>query len=282
MLPTDKPFLSSIPGNNNETRDSIYRGDIYLSDSNDATTSLVKDVKDRIQKELGVEDIRKAHLELSDAEFFERMGNLRKLFYLDEKYHDHLRNVIASYGFNPNRTAFDPIRIRVILPGGHRNPKAAPVYFPHRDTWYAHPQSLIVGWIPLHDLSANETFEFFPDYFDQEVPNNSEIFDYADWIKDGPALKIGWQNKDSGLSAGYSKASANHNPGRRIRFCCESGEALFFAGSHYHQTLEQDLGTIRYSLDFRLVNLDDVKLAKGSPNSDNRSKGDILSDYIQP
>ncbi|MEO0415947.1 MAG: hypothetical protein AAF226_13450, partial [Verrucomicrobiota bacterium] len=199
-----------------------------------------------------------------------------------ETYHQHLRDVVDDCGFDSHQVAFDPIRIRVVLPGGHHNPKAAPVYYPHRDTWYAHPESLLVWWIPLHDLKPEETFEFYLSKFDQPVANDSEIFDYSEWIKDGPALKIGWQKEDSGENGGYPSAQVDTRALQGTGFSCAAGGNLIFAGAHFHQTLAQDFDTIRYSLDFRVVHLDDVKSNRGAPNCDNRSRGSTLKDYIYP
>jgi len=275
-------FPKELPEENLIAREAIFNGEAYLANPTSDSQKLVSKIRNLIKEELQVQDIRTAHKELSDEDFFNSMGNLRRTLYLEEEYHEDLRGVLESYHFDSKKCAFDPIRIRVVLPGGHHNIKAAPVYYAHRDTWYAHPQSLIVGWIPLDDLREEETFEFFPDYFNSVVPNNSEIFDYADWIKDGPALKIGWQKESSGIEGGYPKADSNHNPGERIRFAPKKAESLFFAGSHYHQTLEQDFDTIRYSIDFRVVHLDDLTTLRGSPNCDNRSRGDIVKDYIHP
>ncbi|YCM46194.1 hypothetical protein V2O64_09200 [Verrucomicrobiaceae bacterium 227] len=279
MNPT---FSPQLPATNLETREDLFRGQTFITPANQISLTLIESVKDLIADKLGTPDIRRAHLALSDAQFFERMGELRRIFYLEKIYHHHLRDLVSSHGFDPARCAFDPLRIRVILPGGHHNPKAAPVYYAHRDTWYAHPQCLIVGWLPLHDLAAEETFEFYPDEFGKRVPNDSEIFDYADWIKDGPALKIGWQKDDSGLTGGYPQSLLKEKPKNAQGFSIKAGETLFFAGSQFHKTREQDLGTIRYSLDFRLVHLDDLIAKRGAPNADNRSKGNILADYIHP
>lgn len=275
-------FSPQLPDDNQKTRNDLFTGEVYLASTTEACCKLVNEVKQLLSDELDTTDIRHAHMNLSDDAFFASIGKLRRMIYMEEHFHQQVRKIIASLGFDPQRCAFDPLRIRVILPNGHLNEKAAPVYYPHRDTWYAHPQSLIVGWIPLHDLSEAETFQFYPDYFSREVPNNSQIFDYANWIKDGPALKIGWQNKNSGLTANYPRSEPDHNPGTRIGFKCLTGETLLFAGSHYHQTLPQNFDTIRYSLDFRIVHMDDVAASNGAPNTDNRSKGNILKDYIQP
>lgn len=271
-----------LPADNLDLRKKIFTGDVFLSEKNAVTTRLVSEVRQALSRELGIEDVRKAHRHLSDEDFFTRMGNLRRTFYLESYYNDLLREVLSSHGFDPDRCAFDPLRIRVILPNGHSNPKAAPVYYGHRDTWYSHPQSLIVGWIPVYDLREEETFHFYPDFFDQPVPNDSEIFDYADWIKDGPALKIGWQKSDSGTTGGYPRSLNKEKPTHQVGFSCEAGETLLFAGSHFHQTREQDFDTIRFSLDYRVVHLDDEAQGRGAPNVDNRSRGNILADYIQP
>ena len=273
---------STLPTDNLKLRESIFDGQVFLANANPTSLELIQRVRSAISEQFGFPDIRTAHEQLSDGDFFEHMGELRRLFYLDPDYNELLRALLASHGFDPNHCAFDPLRIRVILPGGHRNPKAAPVYYAHRDTWYAHPQCLIVGWIPLHGLAPEETFDFYPDFFDQAVPNDSEIFDYSQWVKDGPALKIGWQKSDSGLTGGYPRGLNTKKPENNVGFSCRAGETLLFAGSHFHQTREQDLGTIRFSLDFRVVHLDDVKQGRGAPNADNRSRGNILADYIHP
>lgn len=274
-------FESILPEDNQEMRRRIFDGNVFLAQASDASQELVSSVIAEMQTGLAMKDIRRAHMKWTDSELFERLGALRRHFYLDKSYHRRLEDVLQACGLDVGRVAYDPVRIRVILPGGHRNPLAAPVYFPHRDTWYAHPQSLIVWWIPLHDLRSNETFEFYPDDFARPIENDSEIFDYNDWVKDGPALKIGWQKQNSGITADYPRALETTESKSGVGFSCKSAEQLIFAGSHFHETLAQDFETIRFSLDFRVVHLDDWSSGAGSPNVDNRSKGCTLGDYIQ-
>jgi hypothetical protein len=275
-------FTATLPHDDLDLRQRLFAGEVFLAQASDASRELVASVIGEMQNKLELKDIRKAHHRWSDSELFEHLGGLRRHFYSEPAYHRKIENVIDQCGLDVRRVAYDPVRIRVILPGGHRNSLAAPVYFPHRDTWYSHPDSLLVWWIPLHDLRNDETFEFFPDDFSSPVANDSEIFDYNDWIKDGPALKIGWQKKDSGITAGYPQALEKTKFRPSVGFSCQSAEQLIFSGAHFHQTLEQDFDTIRFSLDFRVVHLDDWAAGRGAPNVDNRSKGCTLNDYIQP
>jgi hypothetical protein len=275
-------FKTTLPADNVAMRDRVFAGDVFLKPADSASQSLVARVISLMQERLEMEDIRTAHLKWSEEEMFDRIGSLRRTVYLDAEFHERVRAVVTECGFAPERVAFDPIRLRVVQPGGHRNPLAAPVYYPHRDTWYAHSQSMIVWWVPLHDLEPEETFVFYPNQLDQPVANDSEIFDYADWIKDGPALKIGWQKRDSGVTARYPGSLEKEMPVHAEGFCCRAGEHLIFSGAHYHKTLPHDLARTRYSLDFRVVHLDDAAAGRGAPNADNRSRGSTLKDYVQP
>jgi hypothetical protein len=275
-------FAPALPGDNLATREAIFAGQVYLKPPGPASLALVQSVINLLKERLETEDIRRAHLKWSPEELFTRIGALRRTVYLETPYHQAVRDVVAECGFEPSRVAFDPIRLRVVQPGGHRNPLAAPVYYPHRDTWYAHSQSMVVWWLPLHDLTPEETFVFYPDYLDQPVANDSEVFDYADWIKDGPALKIGWQQRESGVTARYPGSLEAEMPPYAEGFSCRAGENLIFTGAHYHKTNPHDLELTRYSLDFRVVDLSDVAAGRGAPNADNRSKGATLPDYVQP
>jgi len=211
---------------------------------------------------------------------FARIGRVRKALYLRPSFHDAVRDVIGALGIDPARVAFDPLRLRVICHRGHENPLAAPVYHPHRDTWYGHPRALIAWWIPLDDLAADETFVFYPERFAAPVANDSEIFDYGDWVRDGWELKIGWQKL--GADARYPRAAPGVDGGRAVGFACRAGENLIFSGAHFHATLPQATGRTRYSLDFRIVDLDDHAAGAGAPDVDNRSRGSALRDYVHP
>jgi hypothetical protein len=263
-------------------RRAIYDGDIFLGAPTPASLELVATVRAALADALdcGVDAIRDVPQRIPNAELFARIGAFRKELYLAPKFHAAVRDVIAACGIDPRRVAFDPLRLRVIQHRGHDNPLAAAVYHPHRDTWYAHPRALIAWWIPLDDLASEETFVFYPEKFAAPVPNDSEIFDYGDWVRDGWELKIGWQKL--GAEAAYPRAAPGASGGEPIGFACRAGENLVFSGAQFHATLPQATGRTRYSLDFRIVDLDDHAAGLGAPDVDNHSRGSALGDYVQP
>ena len=271
---------SEIPRSNPRLRHAIYNGDIFLTAPNAASEQLTDAARGLLESHLGT-DLRHAHERFSDEDFFERIGRVRHELFMEPRYHEMLFELIESFSFERAEVAFDPARIRVIKHDGHQNPRAKAVYYAHRDTWYAHPQQLITWWVPLDDLREEETFVFYPEYYESVVPNNSEIFDYSDWVRDGWELKIGWQNREAGVEAEYPGVTDEVEINQRVGFSCEASQNLLFSGAQFHQTREQALGTTRYSLDFRIVHLGDFEAGFGAPNVDNRSLGSALKDYIR-
>lgn len=275
-------FERALPADNHALRQDLYDGRLFHLDPPPVAEALLADARALLQAALGDvdPDVRLAPQRLGNDEFFRRMGGLRRALFTDERFHRHLRRLAEGLGFDLDAVAFDPLRLRIIAHRGDQNPAAAAVYYPHRDTWYAHSQSLIVGWLPLDDLDEDETFVFFPDYFRRPAPNDSEVFDYDQWVADGWSLKIGWQDPRAGLLARYPRLTGELGPTEALGFACKAGELLLFSGAHLHQTRVQARGRTRYSLDFRLVDRRDHAAGRGAPNVDNRSRGSALPDYV--
>lgn len=274
-------LTTMAPATNEALRSALYAGEVFLLPATAAAEWLVARVRERLAAVLG-SDPREAQHRMDNDAFFARLGPLRRALYLEPEFRAAVREVVAAVGFDPAAMAYDPLRLRVVKSRGEEIPAARPVYYPHRDTWYAHPPGLIVWWLPLDDLAEAETFEFFPERFAVPVPNDSEVFDYDDWVRDGWELKIGWQHADSGLTARYPGVIGTPAAGAPLGFACRRAENLLFAGAHFHRTRPQASGRTRFSLDFRLVHLGDHAAGRGAPNVDARCRGSALRDYVFP
>lgn len=261
-------------------RARLYDGDVFLLPATGASAGLARDARALLEETLGG-DPRRAHERHDPATLFDRVGAIRRTLFLDAHFHDGVRQAIAALGVDPGECAFDPIRLRVVQHDGHLNPRARAVYYPHRDTWYAHPSAVIAFWIPLDDLREEETFVFYPERFRAAVPNDSERFDYDRWVQRDWGLKIGWQNIKDGERAHYPGTLGDPDAGPAHGFSCRRGDNLLFAGAHYHRTLPQSTGLTRYSLDFRFVHLPDLAAGRGAPNVDGRSTGSAMRDYVR-
>ncbi len=264
-------------------REALYSGDISLSPGTVAARELAAAAMDAVRTEFAdVGDPSLAQFELSNGAFFGRVKSLRRQLYMDPVWRRLVAATIEAAGFDPGRTAYDPLKLRVVQSGGANNPAATPVFQAHRDTWYSHPSCLITWWIALHDASEDETFMFYPDLLDQPVPNDSEAFDYGDWIKDGPDLKIGWQDIKAGRTAVFPSLSGTleSDPRRELGLRVEAGDELLFAGAHLHRTLPHTTGRTRFSVDFRVIDTVDAESGRGAPMADARCLGDATGDYL--
>ena len=137
---------------------------------------------------------------------------------------------------------------------------------------------MLTWWIPLHDVAAEETFEFMPEAFATAVRNDSEIFDF-DAVGDGQEKRIGWQDRQTGQMERHPEL-LEPPPGRRIAFSACAGDILLFSAQHLHQTRRNTTGRARFSVDFRSVHLGDHEAGEGPANVDNRSAGSLLAQLV--
>jgi hypothetical protein len=263
---------------NAELREAVYAGKVVRIPANAVSRRLVKAVWAALEAEFGtVTARRQLQFKLPGDEFYARIGKVRKRLACEELYRKRLFQLLSHHGFTQGEHAVDPVRLRAVTHLGHENPKAAPAYTAHRDSWYANPQAQINWWIPLHAVTEADSFAFYHDLFDKPVPNNSADFDYDEWM-----ANIGWQST-SGKPAVYPSAQeGSFDPAKGVAFCCGAGDIILFSAAHLHQTMKNASGLTRFSIDFRTVHLGDHSSGKGAANVDNQSTGDALKDYVIP
>lgn len=273
-------LITSYDGRSSRAfHDAIYRGSVFRLAPSPASRRLSQYVCSCIERVLG-SDPRQAQFAQDAETFFVNVGRLRRELYLSDACRRVIAELLIDVGSDPTLHVCDPMRLRVVTAGGHRNEAAAPVYYPHRDTWYSNPQTQITWWLALHDVTHRETFEFFPDCFDRPVENDSEVFDYDRWTSKGTDLKIGWQDRDAGKRERYPRLQEPLSRQRRVGFSAKRGEVIVFSGQHLHQTVPIDHGCARLSIDFRTVHLGDHRRRCGPANVDNRSSGDALNGHV--
>ncbi|WP_257458299.1 phytanoyl-CoA dioxygenase family protein [Archangium lipolyticum] len=277
---TPSPFrIQTQPPSDPEAfRRALYAGALYKLAPGEASLRLVREVNGLLAETFrDVGDVREAQFHLPPAEHLERLGRVRRVLAGDARLHQGARAVLAAAGLEPGEYAIDVPRLRGVLHRGHEIPAAAPAYFVHRDTWYANPRTQLNWWLALHDASEEETFTFFPEVFERPVPNSSAAFDYRTWL-----AQAGWQNPKRKVNAEYPTATVPLDGMRELGFACRAGEVLVFSAAHLHGTRPHISGRTRFSVDFRVVHLEDHRRGLGAPDVDNRSTGSALEDYLPP
>ena len=61
----------------------------------------------------------------------------------------------------------------------------------------------------------------------------------------------------------------------------KAGSVLIFSAAHLHSTVPNTSGATRFSIDFRTVNVADVKAQGGAKNIDSDCTGTSLRDFVR-
>ena len=268
---------TSLPENNKVLRQEIYGGNIFKIPAGDVSLRLIEKITRLLEEEFKAVNLRKIHETIDYGVMTGRISHIRRMLADDTGYHDDLRFLLKQYGFKPEENMFDPFRLRSIYHDGHLSRGSERAYALHRDTWFCNPQSQVNWWVPLHDVTEEDSFAFYPDYFNAPVPNTSSRFDFTAWM-----AAVGWQGMKGGTYAEYPVVENAFllNPGKS--FSAKAGDIILFSGSHLHGTCSNSTGLTRWSLDFRTVNIGDLDAQRGAPNVDNGSLPLATSGYVRP
>ena len=254
-------------------RQQLYSGKLFRIAATDASRTLIGMLREELSS-VFQGDPQQAHRRLPNDVWLARVSDVRKS--IDSpSYHHAQRALLAAFGFDLRHTLFHPMRLRAVKPGGHRIPEAAAAYFVHRDTWYGCPKAQINVWIPLWDCPPEQSFVFYPQVFEQTLPNNSEAFDY-----DHFASKVGWQNSSAPPGTVYPTVLTSPSLGPPFTFAAGAGECLLFSAAHLHQTCAHEGPSTRFSIDLRTVWLPDQEASRGALDPDNHSQGSMLGDFL--
>lgn len=261
----------------------LVQGVIARIPADDLTQSLVTHALNQVSDYFG-EPPRKCAALLSKEDrgkFLSQLTLAKAALAKDEQARQLVCRIAVRHLNDAALTCYDQPRLRVVpaaLDRADGSRKAvSPSHSCHRDTWYANAQSQINFWLPLHDVSPEETFRFYSDYFDKAVANTSSQFDYSRWSKE-----IGFGNAEKRASSFYPTVEVDgprESEGRS--FALKQGDLIVFAAAHLHQTVKHHQSLARFSIDFRTVQEGDSQKGITAPSQDNFSRGDACVDYLK-
>jgi ectoine hydroxylase-related dioxygenase (phytanoyl-CoA dioxygenase family) len=151
-------------------------------------------------------------------------------------------------------------------------------HHPHRDTWYSAPQCQINWWLPIYPIASESSMAFHPRYWSEPVTNGSKDFNYYEWNSVGRASAAQHIKSDTRKQP---KPEQPMELDPQIRVINEPGGMVAFSGAQMHSTVPNTSGKTRFSIDFRTVNIEDVKNKIGAPNIDSECTGTSLRDFMK-
>lgn len=269
--------FAPLPANNIVTRQQLYTGNIFLTPPNPFGEAFVDKVCERIADTLALTSFERCRAVAYNPHA--RLASVRAwLKHGAPELRDLLQGMLGTMGFTPDSCAIDYPRLRVIPPAT-LIPAGKSIYDIHRDTWFGNAETQINAWLPLHDITAHESFAIYPDWFGKAVRNNSAGFDYDHW-----QAHVGWQTTQPTHADAYPHALESLDTETAFIVTAPKASCLLFSAQHLHGTVPNRSHLVRYSIDFRFVHRADYSSRLGPRNIDNVSRGSSLTDYryLQP
>lgn len=259
-------------------RKRLYDGELYVYSPKPAMLKLVKHARAMIEAAFGNIKPEEAQYHMPVEKYVEIVAPLKPAFIHHPETKKILQEVVAEFGCDPETTYIDVPRLRMVTSDGYLTSGVGYAHHPHRDTWYSAPMTQINWWLPIYDIETEQSMAFHPHYWDKPIKNGSNTFNYYEWNSTGrkDAAK---QIKTDTRKQPKAEEELQLKP--EVRFVMPAGGVVQFSAAHLHSTVPNDSGRARYSIDFRTVNLKEVRVKGGAKNIDSHCTGTSLRDFMR-
>lgn len=248
-------------------REHIYKGDIFLDTTLHSAHALCALARECITRAFdGETDHQSLHKMMPVETFVERVTALKREFTNGEQAKALIRAFIDEIGVDPAQYLFDVPRVRVVPNYDYLHAGVSYAYKPHRDTWYGNVDCQINTWMPVYSLKPEQTMMINPAYFERPVHNSSADWSLEHWIN---VQRFKARDNITEESRVHPVPLEDIDTRSELRVAGNSGEMLIFSGSHLHGTVANTTDQVRFSVDFRLIHLQDLLDKRGAPNVDN-------------
>ncbi|MBV7266297.1 hypothetical protein [Erythrobacter ani] len=256
---------------------AIYRGQINLLPPSAAGLSLCKHAQTMIEEAFHPHDPRTAQHVLDVDDFVERAAQVKPRFIHDTQTRTLQKSYLQELGFDPARTYIDVPRMRVVSSDGYLVSGVGHKQPPHRDTWWSAPMQQIQFWLPIFPMTRECSMEFYPHYVETGLPNSSDDFNIYRWNATG--RKNAAQHRQGEDKRGIPQPRAPLDHPAAVQMVLPVGGAVMFSANQLHATSDNVTGNTRFSIDFRIVDIEHVREGIGAVNVDNSSTGTALRDF---
>jgi hypothetical protein len=240
--------------------------------------ALVEHTRSMIEDAFAPLDPQRAHEQLTVEHCVEILSKLKPSYIHHPRTKELIREVLSSFGCSPEKTYQDVPRLRCAFPKDYLTTGIAYAHHPHRDTWYSAPMCQFNWWAPIYEFVAENGMAFHPRYWNRGVKNGSCDFNYYRWNAESRKNASQHIGRDTRVQP-HAEEPLELEP--EIRFIVPPGGVIVFSGAQLHSTVPNTTDMVRWSIDFRTVNIDDVAAKRGAPNSDSAATGTSLRDFVR-
>ena len=254
-----------------------YRGALILLPPIPESLALVDWARQLCEEAFYPFDPTTAQHEMDVDRFVEIAAPLKPLFIHHSKTRELQRAYLAALGFDPVRTYLDVPRMRVVTSDGFLQSGIGLNLPPHRDTWWSAPPQQIQFWGPVFDMSRHSAMEFYPHYHRTPLANTSRDFNIYRWNRTG--RKDAAEQRSGEDKRGIPRPLAEVEHPGTCQIVLPVGGMLLFSANEMHTTTQNVTGKTRFSVDFRILDVEHVRDGIGAVCVDNDSQGTALRDF---
>jgi hypothetical protein len=259
-------------------RQELYGGSVFVNSPSDGTLKLCRLAQEMIEEAFHPLDPLTVHNHLPAEKCAEILAVLKPKFIHHPQTKQIIQQLLVEVGCDLEKTYFDVPRMRSASPGDYLKSGIAYAFHPHRDTWYSAPLCQINWWMPIYDLNSENCMALHPHYFDRAIRNGSSQYNYQRWNQESRFNAAKHVHTDTRVQP-HAEEPIELDP--QLRLICPVGGAYLFSAAQLHSTVPNSSNVTRYSIDFRMVHLDDVVGDGGARNLDSACTGTTMGDYLR-
>ncbi|MEO8048406.1 MAG: phytanoyl-CoA dioxygenase family protein [Nitrospirota bacterium] len=267
------------PFSDDRRRQLLFEGQLLVYLPRKSTLAFIAFARKLIEEAFGSLDPETAQHQLSVEQYADILLKLKPGFIHHPESKRLIQDMFVEMGCDLEKTYFDVPKMRSSTSDDYLTTGIAYAWHPHRDTWYSAPPCQVNWWIPIYDIQSDNAMAFHPQYWNRPVKNSSKGYNYYLWNQQNRGAHVAKFLKDDPRPLPKSTESLELDP--QIRLIVPAGGIVFFSGAQMHSSVPNTSGKTRFSIDFRVVHLDDVAAKRGAPRVDEECTGTTMRDYLR-
>jgi hypothetical protein len=267
----------SVP--DNERRRQLFDGQLLVFSPRHSTRAFVSFARNLIGDAFAPFNPETAQYEMPVEQYADILIKLKPAFIHHPESKRLMREIFIEMGCDLEKTYFDVPKMRSSTSDNYLTTGIAYAWHPHRDTWYSAPSCQINWWIPIYDIQSENAMAFHPQYWNIPVQNSSKGYNYYQWNQQNRGDHVGKYLKEDPRPLPKPTEPLVLDP--QIRLIVPAGGLILFSAAQMHSSVPNTSGKTRFSIDFRVVNLDDAAGRIGAPRTDEACTGTTMRDYLR-
>lgn len=260
-------------------RQSLFQGQLFVYSPRDSSRAFIDFARSLIVDAFSPHDPETAQFHMPVERFAEILGKLKPEFIHHPESKRLLRSLLADMGCDLTKTYFDVPKMRSSTSDSYLTTGIAYAWHPHRDTWYSAPRFQINWWIPIFEIESTNAMAFHPAYWNRPVQNTSRGYNYYLWNQKHRGGHVAQYLKEDPRPLPRASEALELDP--QLRLIVPAGGIIIFSGAQMHSSVPNTSGKTRFSIDFRVVHLDDALTNSGAPRVDEQCTGTTMRDYLR-